>query len=255
MKNYNKFIYEQNTFDGFDVDEIVKVIQEDCKPYLDKFDTALFRGMNINSEDSAVFSLFDRFKHREPRTTSIEAHTVLDNVFNEEFGWKARSEGVFVDQNFGNEYGSGLYLFFPRGDFDYLWSPKVEDLLSYVEYSLYDFTYKSYLEDISNGDHIYYDYAKGEEDEIDRGGDKTNVKSESEWELAREKYFRSIVQTYRVDGVPSKERRSNEIMFNVDQYYLLYYKNIWGGLPFGKALSDNYNNDVSKVLDRLGLKV
>jgi len=161
MKNYNKFIYEQNTFDGFDVDEIVKVIQEDCKPYLDKFDTALFRGMNINSEDSAVFSLFDRFKHREPRTTSIEAHTVLDNVFNEEFGWKARSEGVFVDQNFGNEYGSGLYLFFPRGDFDYLWSPKVEDLLSYVEYSLYDFTYKSYLEDISNGDHIYYDYAKG----------------------------------------------------------------------------------------------
>ena len=42
MKNYNKFILEQNTFDGFDVDDIVKTIQKDCKPYLDKFDTASF---------------------------------------------------------------------------------------------------------------------------------------------------------------------------------------------------------------------
>jgi len=239
MKNYNKFICEQNTFDGFDVDEIVKVIQEECKPYLDKFGTALFRGMNIVPE---VFSLFDRRKNREPRTTSIEAHDVLDKIFNEEFGWKARSEGVFADQDLSNEYGTGLFLVFPRGNFDYLWSPKVDDLLSLVEYSEYDYTYKSYVEDINNGDYVYND------DGFERGGGK-EIKSESEWEISREDYFRNIIQTYRVDGEP--ENSESEIMFNVDQYYLLYYKNIWGS----NSISEGYEEDVNKVLERLGLRI
>ena len=47
------------------------------------------------------------------------------------FGWKARSEGVFTNTvNYRSLYGHP-YLFFPEGNFKFIWSPYAWDLFSF----------------------------------------------------------------------------------------------------------------------------
>jgi len=62
---------------------------------------------------------------RSPVDTDIEIHNYFNNGLYKKFGWKPRSEGVFVWNVEINEYA---YLFFPIGDFKYIYSPEVKDL-------------------------------------------------------------------------------------------------------------------------------
>jgi hypothetical protein len=59
----------------------------------------------------------------------LHLHKLLDTIFFEQHGWKARSEGVFVthDQHTASNYGWGA-LFFPTGKYQYLWNPNIPDL-------------------------------------------------------------------------------------------------------------------------------
>lgn len=64
---------------------------------------------------------------RKPRDMPKDLHNLLDKTFLEMFGWKARSEGVFVTSGATWE-GEKDSLFFPIGKFKYIWSPRINDL-------------------------------------------------------------------------------------------------------------------------------
>jgi hypothetical protein len=133
LKNY---ITEEKQVD------IVKLIKKDCGPWL--------RTINpiINSGKGFVrYSFKERIKFiknffprtdREPRDNSQELHNTFDKGFLEKFGWKGRSEGVFVwpvnniaafllDSLDGDSH---TFIFYPIGEFKYIWSPKVKDLFN-----------------------------------------------------------------------------------------------------------------------------
>ena len=60
-------------------------------------------------------------------------HDILDELFEKKFGWKPRSGGVFCTGSEATASGYGdAYIFFPIGDFEFLWSPKIHDLYDHV---------------------------------------------------------------------------------------------------------------------------
>lgn len=71
---------------------------------------------------------------RSPKDSSADWHNAFDNVFKKEFGWKARSEGLFVTGNEGNAkgYGTGCVIF-PVGRYTLLWSERINDLYGEIE--------------------------------------------------------------------------------------------------------------------------
>lgn len=113
----------------FDQDAIVELIKRDCKPYFDASpgNRLMFRGMRGRSKTKA----FKRTVRadRAPKDTSDELHKAMDDWFLEKFGFKARSNAMFATGHatIAGTYGS-LYAVFPIGDFEFVWSPNVDDL-------------------------------------------------------------------------------------------------------------------------------
>ncbi len=70
-----------------------------------------------------------RRKGRQPMSLPQELSDVADNFFQDRFGWKGRSDGVFVTSNFSLSMGYGIpYLVLPVGKTSFIWSPKISDL-------------------------------------------------------------------------------------------------------------------------------
>jgi len=117
-------------------DELIDQIQEDCKYYFDRNGRPLhsypvYRG--IYPPIKTIETKKPR-KDRTPIDTPKEIHKKLDELFKKEFGWKARSEGVFVT---GSRSQAGMYgdphIVLPIGKFKYVWSPSIPDLTVYLE--------------------------------------------------------------------------------------------------------------------------
>jgi hypothetical protein len=108
-------------------EEVVAIIRRDCRPFLSEFKKPLWRAYR-HFEGSMLLKR-TRLKGREPRGMSYELQEFLDNEFENEFGWKARSGGVFVSDfaAVGALIGDPAHLFFPIGKYKYVWSPDVND--------------------------------------------------------------------------------------------------------------------------------
>ena len=66
---------------------------------------------------------------RAPLDTPQDIHDELDLWFQDEFGWRARSEGLFCwPLKFTSQWVQGKWLVFPAGKYKYIWSDKVDDL-------------------------------------------------------------------------------------------------------------------------------
>jgi len=70
---------------------------------------------------------------RQPKDMPDVMHKLLDKYFYEKFGWKPRSQGVFVTPlfNVAREYGD-TSIFFPFDGFEYIWSQKIDDAYNAV---------------------------------------------------------------------------------------------------------------------------
>jgi hypothetical protein len=124
------------------VDEIYEILSKDCKPFINEFikrkKTFLWRGTNKYVD--SIQKITPR-KDRKPRDMPKEMHKFLDNVFKDNFGWYARSEGVFVasDRYFAEDFsktGMDAYLFFPIGRYKYVWSPNIKDIYTWLGHSI-----------------------------------------------------------------------------------------------------------------------
>jgi hypothetical protein len=135
-----KFLNEKIELDT--INDIGKLIRKDCKKYINevvKSNIVLYRGM-FDSTPSRGKSIHDGFfriktrKNREPADTPIEIHNYINNQFKKNFGWNVRSEGVFVVKNKRISWNYGTaFIFFPIGDYKYIYSNKIYDLYTHIE--------------------------------------------------------------------------------------------------------------------------
>jgi len=138
LKYINEEISEETSVK---MDDLVQLIKKNCKPFLSEFDiydNPIYRGSNRNMADNIFMKVRSR-KRRKPKDTPMFLHNILDDLFNKYFGWKARSEGIFVTHNrsMANNFGWSV-LFFPKGKYEYIWNPDIEDLYGDIRSNITD---------------------------------------------------------------------------------------------------------------------
>lgn len=77
------------------------------------------------------FYIFDVRKDRKPRDTNSELSAIIDDWFEEEFAFSARSQSAFCTGNrtFALTFGLESVAVFPVGKFSYIWTPNSQDLI------------------------------------------------------------------------------------------------------------------------------
>lgn len=112
-------------------------VYNNCQPYL-KFlssqpsEKYFYRGMRGRGSIGKAIPRTDR----HPKDTNIAIHKELDRQLEDEFGWKPRSEGVFITSNedYTTSYGD-TYIIFPSGKYQYVWAEGVKDSYNVLDKS------------------------------------------------------------------------------------------------------------------------
>lgn len=134
--------------EGQELRQIMDVLEDNCKYFIREWEKAkigrfLYRGSAQKSK--TILSIKPR-KNRYPKDMPSSLHEAFDEMFKAEYGWYARSEGIFCTskKSMAKAYGQPN-LFFPAGKYDYLWSSRIPDLYSEIEgtdlyyYDKYDY--------------------------------------------------------------------------------------------------------------------
>lgn len=120
------------TFKDFLRGDPYKEIQELCQPFLTQSKgLPLYRGYGGTLKSFAGMRTVAVRKDRQPRDTSLYVHGLLDAYFQEKFGVKVRSEGLFCtgDRETAERYGKANYIF-PIGEFKFVWGTHRGDPVS-----------------------------------------------------------------------------------------------------------------------------
>jgi hypothetical protein len=129
--------------------DLADFIIDNCRPFLsevdgdpsDPFEYPLYRGLNPSDGDKKVkLNVDGEIKtcliktartDRKPLDTHPQISKLIDDQFNEKFGWKPRSQGVFCfskERKHGATDFGKLHQIVPIGNFKYLWNPAIPDL-------------------------------------------------------------------------------------------------------------------------------
>lgn len=177
-------------------------VEKDCSQILKVYKKAgkvLWRGSQSLFR-YGFFSGLQKFKsrkHRHPMDTSLFVHKILDDMFEEKFGWKARSENsVFVTghENLARDFGE-TYIFLPFDGFEFIWSPKITDLYTKLN---------SYKNNYGLVDKTSFSVGEFEAHNLRAKFDKK---------------INEIVTTYTNKELDQAIKSKNEIMFHCEYYY------------------------------------
>lgn len=111
----------------------VEAITRDCKQFLKQMEGRLaLRGTRSSANNGLANQYLFKRSVRDDRkgmNTRPELQAEYDRWFNQHFGVKPRSAGIFTTGSAkeAKSYGT-VYAVFPIGEFKYIWSPKVDDL-------------------------------------------------------------------------------------------------------------------------------
>jgi hypothetical protein len=113
-------------------------IYRQCKPFLKEWFANYPKHVKIwysGRYTESDFFIKNVRTDRRPMNTGNIAHYNLDNYFKEKFGFKARSNVIFVTgyMNEASMYGTP-YMIFPIDTYRYIWSNKIDDLYDYSQY-------------------------------------------------------------------------------------------------------------------------
>jgi hypothetical protein len=161
------------------------LIRKNCKPFL-----AAIKGEGILWRGTfATLNFIDVITprtNRVPSSMPVNIHEALDIAFKTKFGWKPRSEGVFCSGSKAQAFSYGnLRSIWPIGEFKFVWSPKIPDLVNYLP------------------DDIYYEIWPN-----------MPVK-----ELLRQPLFKKIIDLYIDKDINLAIRKDCEISLKCKQYY------------------------------------
>lgn len=234
----------------FDVNQIKSIIERDCKKFIEEVGVAKFyRGFRQVERYEVMPGLYHIYntKARSPKDTKIEVSDLLDDQFEKKFGVRPRKDAVFTtkDTVIASDYGNP-FLFYPIGDYKYLYNPNVLDLFNDLQdlpWYLDDIYWWQYYGDESgNGVWSVLDYDLTDDYEESVRMAKNNLphiekdiknlirwrpevlyedwKKEQDLEMMED--IKDIVWGYR-DSDLSKllEKKSPEVMFLCDEYYLV----------------------------------
>lgn len=122
-----KYILEGDT--KADLDTFLK----ETKQYRDEM-----RGSRLwRAHNHRVISVqkFSARSNRRPKDTPQEVHEFLDKFFQTNFGWKARSQGVFAAStpNGIDIFGKYTDLIYPCNGYKFVYSKTIQDLTNWLE--------------------------------------------------------------------------------------------------------------------------
>lgn len=155
---------------------------------------------------------------RNPKDTEPLIHDFLDEWSRKEWGWKWRSEGVYTSTDYRDSlrYGNKSFLFFPIGNYSYLYNREVSDIADY---------------------NIAYEWIKQYKE-----GDKSDL-----WAYNRAKQFiEKFLSEYTDKGLKKYHNTSGqnviEVVWKCREYYLIgtdYYKYIKEYFETGTIKDEN----------------
>lgn len=126
------YMNENNT-----LDEIRNILKTKCKKFLREFLPEfngvyyMWSGRNI----SGYYDVRQVRKNRKPMSTPVKVQDRVDDMFEDEFGYRPRSNSIFVTgyRKEASTYGN-VNMIFPLYDYKYLWNPKIKDFFISVNY-------------------------------------------------------------------------------------------------------------------------
>ena len=118
-----------------DIDNLPQILEK-CQPFITDLVKASSTLVFLWSgrEGKPDFFQSKVRKDRTPRDTPTEIHNMVDDVFQEKFGVKPRSNSIFclLDRTGSADYGDP-YIILPIGKYKTIWSPKIEDMFNSLD--------------------------------------------------------------------------------------------------------------------------
>lgn len=222
--NHNKSVEERF---NKDISVIINKISKDCKPFVTQFrkekcESLIYRGVEKWSDTEVIKSqniqdlrekhpqyqnLFDLMmekntrKNRKPKDTPSSISKMMDDAFEKKLGLRLRSQGVFGISSVGVTLHYGYpWILIPIGNFDFYWSPDVDDLWNWAE---------------NQWDDYFQEF--GEEDGNFIGNDNYDTKSNEHFKQDMEE----MASGYKKDNLKGAIQSRHEITFLCDKYLLV----------------------------------
>ncbi len=212
--------------------EILNILWDKCNPFLkDLLSKSKFGGDFLYSGRHETKDYYERNvrKDRTPKDMDEDVHTELDGIFKQKFGWKPRSNSIFVsgDVSTASKYGDSIYMIFPVNKYRYLWSLKVEDLYVTIDGGIDN--YYEFIEEFEM--HHEEEMTEDLSNEYEREYSESNNKGRyeytsfelpvlhSEYNVSKEKaqqYFESEIQRYNDLTSGGSDKYMDEMVFDPD---------------------------------------
>jgi len=106
----------------------IKDLVKNGYSYLKKSDDLLYSG---RKDDQLVINKYVR-NDRNPTDTNYDLHLLYDKEFYKLFKVKSRSNAIFCTGSYisAGGYGNNVYIIFPAGKYEVVWSDNIRDLYS-----------------------------------------------------------------------------------------------------------------------------
>jgi hypothetical protein len=197
--------------------EIVDILRDKCAPFLKelkkhRYYYMLYRGSKKHIPDDIM--LVKSRKDRKPKDTPPKLSKILDDMFFKKFGWRARSEGVFATPSFDScSYYGCRSMFFPVGQFKYVWSPDIKDLYGHLDWRIQTYfdAKPSYILDV---EYNIYDEI-GSNLSFDDWKEQFDIK---EYLMGK---IRELIEMYTNKGISRALESDCEMSFKCKEYYLV----------------------------------
>ncbi len=176
--------------------QILNIIKKDCKPFLqiigNKIDTfVMFRGMEDIYSDPIVRKKV-RLDDRKPMSSAPIKHERYNHYFEDTFGQPFRNSLHASGNQHMAEYYGDVFVIFPIGKFDWLWSPMINDMAMDIRWPMV--------------------------------GGQLNVPPSQE---AVEEYLDTLNYNMNSD-LKGAIQSGNEIMIRCKEYYAINIEEFWG---------------------------
>jgi hypothetical protein len=213
----------------------VLTVYKHCKPfisdlvkgnynYLTKSEDLLYSGRN---ESLSVISKEVR-KDRKPTDMDHDLHSFYDMIFYKTFGIKSRSNSIFCSGNLhvAGGYGLNVYIIFPAGKYQSLWSDEIKDLYNnpYTDQIItkYQSKYNDYRQDILSKSDDLKKELKLLPWNILNISNTNPIKQKLFKELYKE-FNKEIMSTYHKNDIINGIKSNKEIMLTCKYYIGLKY--------------------------------
>ena len=142
MITFKQFLSESSDFEISTVAKLERYMAQNCKRACEVFrdhGVLFYRGAQKSLGTDEIEDFQSRYtlwvgtasprKDRTPRDTPQFVHDYIDDWFNDKYGFKARSQGLFVVGDANDAQGYGVVaVILPIGDFTTYSSPQVDDM-------------------------------------------------------------------------------------------------------------------------------